>query len=139
MRTRLEAVIDVSLDKTALLCGDTLPSSCPTQTPDGHPFSIDQHHLTFEFAQWIGVKLSNDHPPWLEGPAGAEPQSDPVRQAAAVNTDDNDHSDTEHDHTDPSAYDVTDSVTCIFAVYLDATTYAGGETLAYQGLAHTAK
>ena len=66
MRTRLEAVIDISLDKTALLCGDTLPSSCPTQTPDGHPFSIDQHHLTFEFAQWVGVKLSNDHPPWLE-------------------------------------------------------------------------
>lgn len=66
MRPRLEAIIDVSLDKTALLCGDILPSSCPTQTPDGHPFSIDQHHLTFEFAQWIGAKLSNEHPQWLE-------------------------------------------------------------------------
>ena len=55
------------------------------------------------------------------------------------NPDDNDHSDTDHDHTDPGACDVTDSMAGMFAAYSDATTYTGGETVAYQGLVYEAK
>tara|TARA_B100001057_G_scaffold130840_1_gene129926 strand:+ start:955 stop:2898 length:1944 start_codon:yes stop_codon:yes gene_type:complete len=66
MRPRLEAITDIVFDKTTLLCGDKLPASCPTQTPDGHPFSIDRHHLTLEFAQWAGSQLSERNPLWLE-------------------------------------------------------------------------
>ena len=66
MRPRLEAITDAVFDKTTLLCGDHLPTSCPTQTPDGHPFSIDRHHLTLEFAQWMGSQLAEGDPPWLE-------------------------------------------------------------------------
>ena len=66
MRPRLEAITDAVFDKTTLLCGDHVPTSCATQTPDGHPFSIDRHHLTLEFAQWVGSQLSERNPPWLE-------------------------------------------------------------------------
>ena len=66
MRPRLEAITDSVLDKTSLLCGDDLPTSCATQTPDGHPFSIDRHHLTLEFAQWVGSELAERNPPWLD-------------------------------------------------------------------------
>ena len=66
MRPRLEAITDAVFDKTTLLCGDHPPTSCPTQTPNGHPFSIDRHHLTLEFAQWMGSQLAERNPPWLE-------------------------------------------------------------------------
>ena len=55
------------------------------------------------------------------------------------NPDNNDHSDTDHDHTDPGACDVTDSMAGMFTAYSDATTYTGGETVAYQGLVYEAK
>jgi len=55
------------------------------------------------------------------------------------NPDDNDHSDTDHDHTEPGTCDVTDPMAGMFAAYSDATTYTGGETVAYQGLVYEAK
>lgn len=64
--TRVAAITNAKLDKVALLCGSDPPKSCPTQTPLGHPMSMDEHHLTFEFAQWVGEKLAETNPPWLQ-------------------------------------------------------------------------
>ena len=65
MLARVEAITDNAFDKVDLLCRGSLPESCPTQTPAGHPFSIDRHHLTLEFAEWVGIKLSEANPLWL--------------------------------------------------------------------------
>ena len=46
------------MNRAALLCGENLPESCPTQTPLGHPMSMDEHHFTLEFAQWTGEQLA---------------------------------------------------------------------------------
>lgn len=67
LKNRADALSDFKLDKLNLLCGDEIPVSCPTQTPAGHPLSMDEHHLTFEFASWIGEKLAETDPPWLKG------------------------------------------------------------------------
>ena len=65
-KERVAAITDSKLDKVALLCGESLPDSCPTQTPLGHPMSIDEHHLTLEFAQWTGEQLAEKNPFWLQ-------------------------------------------------------------------------
>lgn len=49
-----------------LLCGDQLPESCKSQTPDGVPFIYDRHHLSFEFAQYAGQKFADENPEFLE-------------------------------------------------------------------------
>ena len=28
--------------------------------------SMDEHHLTLEFAQWVGEQLAEINPPWLQ-------------------------------------------------------------------------
>lgn len=63
---RVAAITKFKLDKVDLLCGKNPPESCPTQTPLGHPVSMDEHHLTFEFAQWVGERLADINPPWLQ-------------------------------------------------------------------------
>jgi peptidoglycan/LPS O-acetylase OafA/YrhL len=63
---RAWAITNSKLDKVALLCGGKLPESCPAQTPQGHPMSMDEHHLTLEFAQWVGEQLAEINPPWLQ-------------------------------------------------------------------------
>jgi peptidoglycan/LPS O-acetylase OafA/YrhL len=65
-RERLQALDPITLSKVHLLCGDTLPDSCATETPDGHPFSVDRHHLTLEFSQWAGQQLRLANPVWLQ-------------------------------------------------------------------------
>ena len=65
-KERVAAITDSKLDKVALLCGERLPESCATQTPAGHPMSMDEHHLTLEFAQWTGEQLAEKNPFWLQ-------------------------------------------------------------------------
>ena len=65
-KARVAAVTDAKLDKVGLLCGENLPESCPTQTPLGHPMSMDEHHFTLEFAQWTGEQLAEKNPFWLQ-------------------------------------------------------------------------
>ena len=65
-KERLAAITDHKVSKVALLCGKYLPDSCPTQTPLGHPMSMDEHHLTLEFAQWTGEQLAMKNPLWLQ-------------------------------------------------------------------------
>jgi hypothetical protein len=65
-KERVAAITDSKLDKVALLCGENLPESCPTQTPLGHPIAMDEHHLTLEFAQWAGEQLAEKNPIWLQ-------------------------------------------------------------------------
>lgn len=65
LEERANAVSNAKLDKLELLCSGQIPASCPTETPVGDPMSMDEHHLTFEFAQWIGEKLAKANPPWL--------------------------------------------------------------------------
>ena len=65
-KERVAAITDSKLDKVALLCGESLPESCPTQTPLGHPMAMDEHHLTLEFAQWTGEQLAEKNPFWLQ-------------------------------------------------------------------------
>lgn len=66
LRERVEALANATLSKVSLLCRGELPASCPTQTPEGHPVSMDEHHMTFEFAAWTGGQLAEMNPLWLE-------------------------------------------------------------------------
>lgn len=66
LEERANAVSSVKLNKLELLCSGQIPAPCPTETPLGHPMSMDEHHLTFEFAQWVGEKLAETNPPWLQ-------------------------------------------------------------------------
>lgn len=66
LRERVEALDTATFNKVSLLCRGELPASCPTQTPEGHPVSMDEHHMTFEFAAWTGWQLAEMNPPWLE-------------------------------------------------------------------------
>ncbi|MBT6038640.1 MAG: acyltransferase [Halieaceae bacterium] len=63
---RLEALDPVTISKVQLLCREALPDSCATETPDGHPFAVDRHHLTLEFSQWVGEQLRLANPTWLQ-------------------------------------------------------------------------
>ena len=65
-KERVAAITDHKVGKVELLCGENLPESCPTQTPLGHPMSMDEHHLTLEFAQWTGEQLAVKNPLWLQ-------------------------------------------------------------------------
>jgi peptidoglycan/LPS O-acetylase OafA/YrhL len=65
-KERVAAITDHKVVKVELLCGENLPDSCPTQTPLGHPMSMDEHHLTLEFAQWTGEQLAVKNPLWLQ-------------------------------------------------------------------------
>ncbi|EAW41581.1 hypothetical protein MGP2080_02770 [marine gamma proteobacterium HTCC2080] len=60
-----DAVSNSKLNKLDLLCNEQIPASCPTETPSGHPMSMDEHHLTLEFAQWIDRQLAEKQPLWL--------------------------------------------------------------------------
>jgi len=51
----------------ALLCASEEIDSCEVITPEGHPIAMDRHHLTYEFATYIGQKLKAENPDWLKG------------------------------------------------------------------------
>ncbi len=64
-RKRLNAIADVRVSKVSLLCTSDDPKSCVTETPDGHPMYIDQRHMTYEFATFVGNQLALTDPDWL--------------------------------------------------------------------------
>ncbi len=64
-KTQVQALSDHTFNKLDLLCGASRPASCPTSTPEGDPVFVDQHHLTREFAAWIGRRLAETDPAWL--------------------------------------------------------------------------
>lgn len=64
-KKRLNAIADVRVSKIALLCANDSPESCVTETPDGHPMYIDQRHMTYEFATFVGNQLALTDPNWL--------------------------------------------------------------------------
>lgn len=63
---------DVYIDKGQMLCPDSQPESCASSTPDGTIMMLDTNHLTFEFAEYLGQKLSNQNPNLLRELAGIE-------------------------------------------------------------------
>ena len=63
---RLSEISDFYVDKVALLCRENVLSSCETRTPDGHPMFVDRHHLTWEFASYLGNLIAEDNPTWLQ-------------------------------------------------------------------------
>jgi len=62
----LAEISDDFFNKMALLCASGEIDSCEVTTPEGHPIAMDQHHLTFEFATYIGQKLKAENPDWLK-------------------------------------------------------------------------
>ena len=66
IRASLHRLTDVYVDKVALLCNGEVPESCQVSTPDGHPMSMDKHHLTYEFAQHLGDRIRQENPEWLQ-------------------------------------------------------------------------
>jgi hypothetical protein len=50
----LDAVI---VNKWSLLCPGGRLSSCATETPDGVPMFYDTHHLSPEFARYLGARM----------------------------------------------------------------------------------
>jgi len=62
----LAEITDHFFDKMALLCPSGQINSCAGTTTDGHPIAVDTHHLTFEFATFIGERLKADNPEWLQ-------------------------------------------------------------------------
>ena len=73
-----DAVSNSKLNKLDLLCNEQIPASCPTETPSGHPMSMDEHHLTLEFAQWIG-RHAEKQPLWLRELRYTEDDKEPRR------------------------------------------------------------
>ena len=63
---RLSPITDGFLDKVELLCDSRLLEDCPVATPNGHPMFVDAHHLTHEFATWVGERLADENPEWLK-------------------------------------------------------------------------
>jgi peptidoglycan/LPS O-acetylase OafA/YrhL len=61
-----QSMTDLYIDRGALLCGGDTPKSCESQTPDGVPMMYDQHHLSFDFAQYAGRKYAAENPSFLE-------------------------------------------------------------------------
>ncbi|MGD2008456.1 MAG: hypothetical protein PVJ95_09300, partial [Cellvibrionales bacterium] len=78
-RDAIQELSDYRFNKHRLLCGEDKPASCATSTPDGHPVFIDQHHLTREFAVWVGSLLAETPPAWLAriAPAPSEENDRP--------------------------------------------------------------
>ena len=65
-RQRLERLATEWVKKTDLLCTSDSIRDCEVVTPDGHPMFIDSHHLTFEFASYIGDLLRQENPKWIQ-------------------------------------------------------------------------
>ncbi len=65
-RQRLEELAAEWVRKTDLLCMSDSIRDCQVVTPDGHPMFVDSHHLTFEFASYIGDLLRQTNPEWLQ-------------------------------------------------------------------------
>ncbi len=66
LRTDFISLASAYFSKTGLMCSTGELQSCPTQTPDGHPMFVDRHHLTLDFATWVGEELRAANPPWLD-------------------------------------------------------------------------
>jgi len=79
LKERVSALSDYRFSKLELLCGDNRPGSCPTSTPDGDPVFVDGHHLTREFAVWIGRLLAQQNPTWLQAVAATPPDPQDLR------------------------------------------------------------
>lgn len=64
-RDRLNKLATAWVSKTDLLCSSSNIRDCEVTTPDGHPIFVDRHHLTFEFATYVGGLLQQQNPSWL--------------------------------------------------------------------------
>ena len=62
LRSDFLALTDVFIDRFKLLCGDKIPESCETATPEGVPLMYDPVHLSYEFALYSGQKYARDFP-----------------------------------------------------------------------------
>lgn len=62
----IKSLTTAYFDKVGLLCPDRALEKCPATTPDGHPMFVDRHHLTYEFAAWMGERLAESNPQWLQ-------------------------------------------------------------------------
>lgn len=57
LRAAFENLDAVIVDKWSLLCPGGRLSSCATETPDGVPMFYDTHHLSPEFARYLGARM----------------------------------------------------------------------------------
>ena len=64
---------DYYLNKGTLLCGDNIPESCESQTPNRKPYTYDEHHLSLDFAQYAGRKFAAQNPDLIRELAGLPP------------------------------------------------------------------
>ncbi|MEM9530681.1 MAG: acyltransferase family protein [Pseudomonadota bacterium] len=74
---RFSALTDHYLDRIGLLCGELVPQSCLTQTPDGIPVFYDQHHMSYEFARMAGEMYARARPNWFSNLLGGAPMTSP--------------------------------------------------------------
>ena len=56
------ALTDYLISYRDLLCGEQIPSSCLSRTPDKTPYAYDKHHKSFEFARFAGQKYMREYP-----------------------------------------------------------------------------
>jgi hypothetical protein len=66
IRASLDELTNAYVNKVKFLCDEEVPDSCQVATPDGHPMSMDKHHLTYEFAQYLGYRIRQENPEWLQ-------------------------------------------------------------------------
>ena len=65
-RRRLETLASGWISKKDLLCSSGEVRDCQVVSPEGHPMFVDQHHLTFEFAVYVGKLVRQQNPEWLQ-------------------------------------------------------------------------
>lgn len=67
------------INVTRLLCSQNSPTSCIFETPSGVPMFHDTHHLSREFAEFVGEIILENHPDLffsLERSSGTPPEHD---------------------------------------------------------------
>ena len=57
LREAFEQLNAIIISKWDLLCDDRNMTSCATKSPDGVPMTYDEHHLSYEFARYLGAKM----------------------------------------------------------------------------------
>ena len=67
------ALTDVFIDRVDLLCRERRVSTCLVETPEGIPFSYDEHHLSREFAEMSGRMYAARNPDLFGPPPAAAP------------------------------------------------------------------
>lgn len=71
--TAIMELTDVFIDRMALLCADERVETCLVETPEGIPFSYDEHHLSREFAEMSGRMYAARNPDLFGPPPAAAP------------------------------------------------------------------